>query len=95
MEGRTTVIRDDVKPITSSTTIKQFREYIKAKTGIPLDEQVLIYAGKPLTDLDYATGKDLTVGDFGIQENSTVNLGLRVRGGAQLELKVKFDAVDF
>lgn len=66
MEGRTTVIKDDTNPLSISTTIKRFREIIKEKTGIPQDEQVLIYAGKPLTDLDYNSGSDLTLGDFGI-----------------------------
>ena len=55
---------------------------------------MLIYAGKPIVDVDYNNGgNDKTLGDYGIVNSSTVNLGLRLRGGL-LELKIKFEVVE-
>ncbi len=49
---------------------------------------MLIFAGKPLLDENGST--EMTVGDYGIQKNSTLMLGLRLKGGStKLELVVK------
>ena len=42
--------------------------------GIPADEQVLFYAGRPLDD-------DLSLVDCGVADLSTLELGLRLLGG--------------
>jgi hypothetical protein len=88
MEGKTSVLNNPDMPVKPSTTILQLRKIIKAKTGIPEDEQVLVYAGKPLLDLDPESGEYRLVSHYNMVDNGTITLGLRVRGG--LELIIEF-----
>ena len=73
--------------MSATTTIGEISQKITERTGIPTDAQVLVYGSKPIyTDAD---GLKRTVADYNIQKDGTIMLGLRLRGGTNLELKVR------
>jgi ubiquitin len=70
LTGKTAAL--DVRP---SDTIGNVKTKIEDMDGMPTYLQRLVYAGKQLEN-------DRTLSDYGIEEESTVNVSLRLRGGA-------------
>jgi hypothetical protein len=54
--------------------VTSLKELLQNTEGIPIDQQRLVFAGKQLDD-------DKTLGDYSIQDESTVHMVLRLRGG--------------
>jgi hypothetical protein len=60
-----------------SMTVGQFKKLVGEKIGNGFDEINCVYGGKSLTDKD-----NLTLRDLGMQNNATVHLTFRMKGGA-------------
>ena len=72
----------------SSTTVQELQEEVQSREGIPAKHQRFIFEGKQLSN------SPKTLGDYGVQKDSTVQLLLRLRGGgavpASLPCKTSF-----
>ena len=65
--------------VTGGESVFDLKNAIAFAEGIPADEQVLFYAGKPLDDT-------LSLVDCGVADLSTLEVGLRLLGGNILGL---------
>lgn len=70
--------RDYNIEVTEVTLIADLKELIQDQSGIPPDQQRLIFAGRQLEN-------HFTVADYNIQEKAKVHLVLRLRGGGALQ----------
>ena len=58
-------------------TVEELKEKLSFKLGIPVSEQRLSYNGKSLED-------NMPLSDYEIQKDSTITMGMRLRGGVQI-----------
>jgi hypothetical protein len=63
-----------VLTVSADTTVLQLKQAIEVRNGTLVRMQALLYGAKPLID-------ERTLGDYGIIDNSTVQLTLRLLGG--------------
>merc|ERR1712228_130720 len=66
--------KTDVYDVSPSIRVGDLKELIAFRSGVTCEDQVLTFAGRPLTD-------DLTLSEGELQEASTVYLGERLLGG--------------
>lgn len=73
----------DGKTITLDVTPYDLLQYVKQKiqnkTGVPVDHQCLFFIGRP--SFEESDGNN-SLADYGIEQESTLHLLLRCKGGA-------------
>jgi len=78
LTGRTITVESD-----ASSTVGHVKEQVYQKEGIPVEEMRLIFSGKQLDE------DERTLAECEIEQDSTVNLVLRLRGGGGKKKKKK------
>ncbi|XP_057291814.1 FAU ubiquitin-like and ribosomal protein S30 [Hydractinia symbiolongicarpus] len=70
VQGQSTNVYD----ISSSISVSDLKELIAFRSGVPVEDQVLVYGGHPLQD-------EKSLCECEINASSTISLGVRVLGG--------------
>ncbi|KAA6382143.1 MAG: putative Polyubiquitin [Streblomastix strix] len=68
--------------VENADTIESLKQKIRDKTGIPSDQQRLIFAGKQLES-------DRTFSDYAVEPEATIQVVLHLPGGGQMQIFVK------
>lgn len=66
--------------LSAMETVESVKQQLQDKTGIPQDEQLLIFSGKPLKN-------GLKLSDYNIKNESTLHLHSRLYGGGKNKWK--------
>lgn len=77
VKGLDTTVLD----VCENETVESLKERLSNSEGIPADEQVLTFAGKPLDD-------DESLEAFGITDMSTISLEVRMLGGEMFTITI-------
>jgi len=75
--------------VDNRTTLRQLKDKIQEKEGVPPDQQRLIFAGMQLEN------DDTFLIDWNIQKESTVHMVLRLRGGPGFAVGGANDVTNF
>ena len=70
VQGQNTNVYD----VSPSVTVNDLKELVAFRSGVPVEHQVLTYAGHPLQD-------DKALYECDVSEMATISLGVRILGG--------------
>ena len=68
-------------PVKTTDKIESVKESLAEREGVSVAEQRLLFAGKQLKG-------ERTLGEYGVQRDSTLDLSLGLRGGMQIQVRV-------
>ncbi len=66
-----------ILPLGAQTTVKALQAAVLDKTGVPVADQRLLYAGRTLSEGNV----DFVIAEYGVMNMSTLHLVARLHGG--------------